>query len=184
MMQRREWNYREDKVDWGDGPWVKEPDKIQWEYKGMPCLIVRGPMGALCGYVGVGKQHPLYEQDGGDLSAHGGITFTSHCQQDDREHGVCHIPDPGEEDNLWWFGFDCAHYGDFIPKMDFDLKELRKLHPELQKSYDEVKAFAKKHRIEPLMSETYRDIAYVTKEVQRLANQLRKDSVRESPTTL
>lgn len=44
-----------DKSQWGEGPWTAEPDKRQWrdEATGLPCLIVRGPHGAFCGYVGV-----------------------------------------------------------------------------------------------------------------------------------
>lgn len=40
-------------IDKSDGEWKDEPDKIQWqdEATGFPCLIVRGPSGALCGYV-------------------------------------------------------------------------------------------------------------------------------------
>lgn len=51
-----------DKSAWGDGPWQSEPDKMQWrdETTGLVCLIVRGPLGALCGYVGVPEKHPAY----------------------------------------------------------------------------------------------------------------------------
>lgn len=28
---------------------------------------------------------------------------------------VCHVPEPGEPDSVWWFGFDCAHLGDRSP---------------------------------------------------------------------
>ena len=51
-----------DKADWGDGPWQGEPDKRQWQDKetGLPCLMVRGPSGSWCGYVGVGTTHPAH----------------------------------------------------------------------------------------------------------------------------
>lgn len=51
-----------DKSKWGDGPWHREPDKMQWqdEATGLPCLIVRNHGGAWCGYVGVNDGHPLY----------------------------------------------------------------------------------------------------------------------------
>lgn len=29
---------------------------------------------------------------------------------------VCHVAGDGEPDNVWWFGFDCAHSGDLSPK--------------------------------------------------------------------
>lgn len=30
-------------------------------------------------------------------------------------HSICHTPEPGEPDMMWWFGFDCAHSGDVSP---------------------------------------------------------------------
>lgn len=60
-MQTIEYRFR-DKSSWGDGPWQSEPDKKQWrdEATGLPCLIVRGPSGALCGYVGIAEGHPYF----------------------------------------------------------------------------------------------------------------------------
>lgn len=51
-----------DKSGWGEGPWQSEPDKMQWQHEAtrLPCLIVRGPMGALCGYVGISEAHPAH----------------------------------------------------------------------------------------------------------------------------
>lgn len=149
-MKTQEWHFT-DKAGWNAGPWVNEPDKRQWldEPSGLPCLIVRGPHGGLCGYVGVSTDHPfhglsysatasidkivagkllndrgvfdLYESDliAGELrieaiiSCHGGLTYADGCQHS--EHGICHVVDPGEPDDTWWFGFDCAHAGDFSP---------------------------------------------------------------------
>lgn len=184
-----------DKSGWGDGPWQSEPDKRQWrdEATGLPCLIVRGPSGALCGYVGVPATHPLHgkEYDAADVEVHGGLTFSDHCasmspdrwdgmrlrvpamQKEAARHphgdaarwlaewapllgdydawkqrmearSVCHLAAPGDADNVWWLGFDCAHAWDISP------------------------AFS--HRFEP--DQTYRDIDYVTAQVQSLAKQL------------
>jgi hypothetical protein len=60
-----------DKSEWLVGPWLDEPDKIQWPdaATGLPCLMVRGPLGSWCGYVGVAEAHPLYQID---YSAHKG----------------------------------------------------------------------------------------------------------------
>ena len=33
------------------GEWDNEPDKAHWVKHNLDCLIVRGPTGALCGYV-------------------------------------------------------------------------------------------------------------------------------------
>lgn len=53
---------REEKLLWGNGAWVDEPDKAQWrdEATGLPCLLVRNQLGALCGYVGVYPDHPYF----------------------------------------------------------------------------------------------------------------------------
>ncbi len=104
-----------DKTDWPDGPWLEEPDKIQWQDEAtkLPCLIVRNSHGVLCGYVGVPKGHPWYEQDYMDIGAnvHGGLTYADHC---DGER-ICHKVEPGEDDDVWWLGFDCNHLGDKCP---------------------------------------------------------------------
>lgn len=95
-----------DKSQWGHGPWLQEPDKVQWkdEETGLPCLIVRNRGGAWCGYVGVSEGHKFYgigysscvhgaacptPKDGeyhycehrpeSFLEAHGGITFADFC---------------------------------------------------------------------------------------------------------
>jgi hypothetical protein len=112
-----------DKSIWGDGPWQKEPDKVQWTDRasGLPCLAVRNAMsGHWCGYVGVSEAHSLFGVDYNDdriglLPVHGGVTFTNTCMEDSQETGVCHIPEPGETDKVWWLGFDCAHCDDFRP---------------------------------------------------------------------
>lgn len=123
-METIEYHFTEDKEDWGDGPWIKEPDKIQFpdERTGYPCLIVRGPMGGLCGYVGVNKNHPGFEMNYNDLpdgvECHGGVTFTDKCVRHGKEHGICHIPGDDETDDIWWFGFDCGHLDDYLPKME------------------------------------------------------------------
>lgn len=72
-----------DKSGWGNGAWVAEPDKKQWKdpTTGLPCLIVRNPVGALCGYVGVPNGHPAYGKDYDDVEVdvHGGLTFAHRC---------------------------------------------------------------------------------------------------------
>lgn len=78
----------EDKSDWGDGAWQREPDKMQWpdERTGMPCMMVRGPSGSWCGYVGVLPGHPAYGQPYQDIdvSVHGGLTFSDVCADTSR----------------------------------------------------------------------------------------------------
>lgn len=107
-----------DRTGWDAGPWDSEPDKIQFEAHGLPCLIVRHESGGhLCGYVGVGPDHPFYQKDYDTppVQVHGGLTYASLCVEDDKEHGICHVAQPGQPDPAWWFGFDCAHVWDMSP---------------------------------------------------------------------
>ncbi len=138
-----------DKSTWPQGPWQNEPDKRQWrdEATGLPCLIVRGPMGALCGYVGVPNGHLYYGIDENEVPAHvhGGLTFADKCRPNSEMNGICHVVEAGESDDVWWLGFDCAHSGDAMPKMTFEYS---------------------------LRQGTYRDFDYVTEEVKSLAAQL------------
>lgn len=168
-MKTREWRF-DDKVGWPDGPWKDEPDKIQFTDKatGLPCLIHRNYGGALCGYVGVTEGHPWFEKHydevmGGDwdeddfhqrVSVHGGLTFSSFCKETDEEtgQGICHVPDPGEPQRVWWLGFDCAHSGDLCPGYD---KKLPVYEPDLGRDY----------------YGSYKDVAYVKAEIVRLARQ-------------
>lgn len=68
-METKDYTYV-DKNKWPCGEWNEEPDKIQFEdpETKMPCLIVRGSSGALCGYVGVTEGHPLFGIDYGSCS--------------------------------------------------------------------------------------------------------------------
>jgi hypothetical protein len=118
-----------DKSTWGPGPWQDEPDKLQFEDPdtGLPCLIVRSPSGALCGYVGVTEGHPFYGVDYSDLPpidlpVRGGVTFSDFCQEGAEEHGICHRPSKGEPDRVWWLGFDFAHGGDCCPAMNAKIR--------------------------------------------------------------
>jgi hypothetical protein len=151
-----------DKTTWGDGPWQSEPDKKQWQdaETGLPCLIVRNTSvtGSLCGYVGVSKDHPAYEQHYdadpvSDVSVHGGLTFASGCSHGNPETGICHIPGDGEPDDVWWFGFDCAHAWDRAPAMDATLREIGSPNPHPE--------------------DVYRDWSYVEAEVADQAKQLK-----------
>jgi hypothetical protein len=149
-----------DKSEWGEGPWLHEPDKAQWvdEATGLDCLIVRQPeSGHLCGYVGVGPDHPWHGRDFNSeevsVRVHGGLTFSRACAESaDPAHGICHVAEPGRPEHVWWFGFDCAHSGDYSP---------------------DSARWAKR---DPIFSrhdgDTYRDRHYVEGEIRRLARQL------------
>lgn len=160
-MQRIE--YRNPTVDkltaFGPGPWVDEVDKVQWQddATGLPCLVKRNHMGAWCGYVGVSKGHPLFEDtDAGDqVDPHGGVTFTGFCQphgEGEEWDAICHVVDLGEDDRVWWIGFDCAHYADLVPFVHGTGEFGSKLPSPVEI--------------------TYRDLAYVTDQTVQLARDL------------
>ena len=138
-----------DKSEWPRGEWDNEPDKAHWidPDTGLDCLIVRGPMGALCGYVGVPKDHPCFgkDYDSVDVNAHGGLTFADFCDDESREcEGICHSEKYAANEVVWWLGFDCAHGWDVIPKSEWSF------------SWDAI----------------YRNFEYVVSEVTSLAHQL------------
>lgn len=152
-MEQSTWSTREesrfkDRIGWESGAWDDEPDRVEWRWLGPPrlaCLIVRGPSGALCGYVGVPPGHPYHGLDYQKcdvVDVHGGLTYADKCAESGH---ICHVARPGEADDVWWLGFDCAHYGDRKPN-----------HPPELRAYGEA----------------YRSIAYVRREVEQLAAQL------------
>lgn len=123
-----------DKSNWGDGPWLSEPDKVQWtdESTGLPCLAVRHKeSGHWCGYVGVSALHPLHGIDYdqahrmADISCHGGLTYSAGCSHGDEATSICHVPEPGQPDDVWWLGFDCNHHRDLAPAMEAKLPRFR-----------------------------------------------------------
>jgi hypothetical protein len=144
-------NWKVDKTGWREGPWLKEPDRLEWrdDATGLPCLIVRAEItGALCGYVGVPPGHPAHKNvltmPVEALEAHGGINYASKCSGP-----VCHLPAPGEADEVWWLGFDCAHAWDYSPGLDA----------------------MSGMRLPPGGLMQYRDVEYVRREITELARQ-------------
>jgi hypothetical protein len=172
-MRTLEWRTI-DKSTWGPGEWQDEPDKRQWqdEATGLPCLAVRHKRsGHWCGYVGVSDSHPWhgvpyngctqqppcgepYCDHEPSVEVHGGLTYSDRCQAtDDESVHICHLPEPGEPADVWWFGFDCHHAWDAAP------------------------GYAARYRDDPLLgardpSESYRTLEYVTGQCVALARQL------------
>lgn len=104
-----------DRSGWPPGPWDGEPDRWEARHAGFPVLAVRNELGNWCGYVGVPPGHPWRGGNNDDLDnvrVHGGITYASPCQG-----AICHVPAPGEPDDVLWIGFDCAHAYDLVPGM-------------------------------------------------------------------
>jgi hypothetical protein len=178
----------QDKSTWGDGPWQSEPDKAVWvdEATGLDCLIVRNHHGALCGYVGVAEGHPWFgrgyseclehgpdceaswEHDNtGEVNVHGGLTFSGPCaESEDPSVHICHQPQPGRPEKVWWFGFDCLHAWDISPVMELHEREY----------YEKAKAEGDTEGIrlwgQRDTDKVYRDVLYVEREVASLAKQL------------
>lgn len=167
-----------DKSEWGEGAWTREPDKVQWidGATGLDCLAVRQPrLGHWCGYVGVPPEHPFHGKDYGehdddwnytiDVEVHGGLTYASLCQEtDDESQGICHVAAPGRPENIWWFGFDCAHSGDLSPSMA--ARERAMGMSPISPSY-----------------ERYRPLSYVQNECMSLAGQLALTTRDSRPQT-
>lgn len=136
-------------VAFGPGPWEEEPGRVEWRHKGTPCLLRRNGFGAWCGYAAVPPGHPLHgkDYDTPEVDVHGGLTYASDCDVAGRV-GICHVPEPGEPGDVWWFGFDCAHAFDLAPSL------VRHEDSRLWKD------------------STYRTLDYAKAETERLAEQL------------
>lgn len=131
-----------------NAPWMGEPHREEFKHVGLDCLLNRNHMGAWCGYVAVKPGHPAYrvkymEELLNDVDVHGGLTYSDECQG-----AICHVPAPGDPDNVWWFGFDCGHCFDIVPFFSIDSR---------WPNFDDS---------------TYKDINYVRNETKRLAEQL------------
>jgi hypothetical protein len=139
-----------DKSAWGEGPWQGEPDRVDFEHAGLPCFTNRHPRyGFWCGYAGVAPGHPHYGKNYQQLEVevHGGLTYSAPCWP------ICHTPKPGEPDDVWWFGFDCGHAWDLSPG-----RRMGRCGLDAERDDPEWK--------------TYRDLAYVRRQTELLAEQL------------
>jgi hypothetical protein len=138
--------YKVDRTGWASGPWDAEPDRVDFRHAKLPCLLLRNNRGGnWCGYVGVPATHPDYGRhyNDVDVECHGGLTYADACDGS----RICHVPQPGEPDDAWWFGFDCHHAFDVAP--GFDAR------------YDYH-----------IPGQEYRTEAYARRETERLAEQL------------
>lgn len=101
---------------------------------GMFCRVVLTTMGHFCGYVGVEPGHPLfgmgYSEHVPELSemlqeamagtvGDRGILAIAFADKNNASmdlvfdvHGSVTFAGKMDEDQVWWIGFDCAHYGD------------------------------------------------------------------------
>jgi hypothetical protein len=176
-----------DRTEWpADDPrWSDEPDRAEWrdDATGLVCLARRGPGGQWCGYVAVPPGHPWHglgysdcttscgedwcdHSTGSLCDVHGGLTFAGPCMKDDPIQGVCHVPEPGEPADVWWFGFDCAHAWDYAPDREARMRTIPGLPT----------------RSDALSEDIYRPLEYVRGECTRLAATLGQQSAQiEAP---
>jgi hypothetical protein len=178
-----------------DRPWESEPDSLEFEAEGLPCAMIRNDIGVWCGYVGVDSNHPLFGlptnhplrlpaswfenrrgfQGAGVLDVfvfalsgaqldeacpislafevHGGVNYAN-------DHVPCHEPD-----ERWWFGFDCSHAGDRVPRLNVDMMIDQMIETMPEKVRDIMRNVCHPPTI-------YRDQSYVVSECQSLAAQL------------
>lgn len=78
--------------------------EAKWTTKsGLLAVVVIHPAGHRCGYVAVSAENKNYGKNYDDINVdvHGGLTYSNN----DKTY-------PTESNDLWWFGYDCAHLGD------------------------------------------------------------------------
>lgn len=159
--------------NWPSGPWDKESDKEAFIHAGLPCLLIRGPVGAWCGYVGILKNHPLHGINYGDRAPELTDAWKKRKEQPvgDNPSFALMLRMLGDNDNpspdvcfdvhggltfsnfmkgehpidTWWYGFDCSHAWDVAP---------------------EILSFTSR------ADGVYRDQSYVKHETKKLADQL------------
>ena len=145
--------YTHDKSKWPKGEWTDEPDKIMWstifnnyEYK---CIIQRGKFGTLCGYVIINENHKAFNCNRDSLDVHGSITWCGGSIYEDLPLLL----------QTKWFGFDCAHMMDFMP---FDpIRDLFNANRTANGNFPFTTS-----------GKTYKNIAFVTREIESLIKQL------------
>lgn len=92
-------------ISWRDlpGPWAGEPGDDAFEHRGFRCVARRNRgIGSWCGYVLVSPAQREVLRCPEDYDVHGGVTW---CQQTDALDGTAVA-----------IGFNCAHWGDLIPR--------------------------------------------------------------------
>lgn len=142
---------------WGHGPWVREPDEVEFDHEGIECRLIRScePVGKgkkeflygghWAGFVSVPKKHPAYDAPAIiTTKILGGI-----------KHDV-----PSGKDH--WVGIEANNPGDAIPSKEKKFKSwLGKLRPEYgDHAFDD-----------PI----YRDVDFMIEQVKLLAEQIKSE---------
>jgi hypothetical protein len=162
----------------------------EFEHCGYKCVVTFGSSGWRCGYVGIDKNNSLYEkeymdyldikkEDLPDKKVDGVFPLLISCLDEDERiridayfncHGGITYSDGGKdskypiESDLWWFGFDCAHYND---GKDLDLALER--FPHLEECIIRMMDIDSRFRVDGIN----RTEEYVVDNCKKLAEQLK-----------
>lgn len=173
----------------------------QFDYKGYQCVVVMQTTGHRCGYVGVSKEHPLYNKfyedyldikksDIGDREVSGVFPLFSAVLDDDERvridayfscHGGITFSDGGVcsdypiKSDLWWFGFDCGHYND-IP----DYQEAKRIFREADDIFQRLSNAEDLEKEHPNTIGQVRSLDFVVSECVKLAEQLSEFELNEN----
>lgn len=154
----------------GEGEWVDEPDEVVFTHCGFKCRVSRIGVNEtphedifsahLCGYIFVPKDHPWFGLDKEafwekDINVHGGVTDTY-----------------SYSDELWRVGFDCAHSGDYMPTLEIPLKS------EFMRQLDKI--IPVNSQLYRMCNPTYKNVAFVTEELRKLAEQAQDAKLNEA----
>jgi hypothetical protein len=151
----------------GDGEWIDEPDYVKFDYRGIECEILRNYVGALCGYVHVPEGHSWfgipYEEI--DCDIHGGLTLGEHViYPDDGKYGYLNDCKYG-----YLIAFDCSHATDISPEIEKHLSVASK-RDDRPKGFEKIMDMREHFKI--WNKPTYKNIAYVKAEIERLVDQM------------
>lgn len=139
-------DYKIDKSSWPDGPWKDEPDRVEFVYRDIECLIKRGILGQLNGYAILPKD--LVSDSDDIYDVHGGITF-------DEKIGDTRM-----------IGFDCAHSDDIVPEI---LSNKLKFHKNINERF-KLSTEMYRNQLEKISS--YKDINFVKNEIEKMVDQV------------
>lgn len=122
-MREREFTYI-DKSKYAIGAWTNEPDKIIGidEFSKLPYMVIRANyFGFLYGYVGVDSTHPFYGKKVSEIECY--VTAHDLTTTLSASYSTLLLPkeeflekiELDDENELWWIGFDCGHFGETCP---------------------------------------------------------------------
>lgn len=133
------------------GRWLSEPDYCKWYRGDLVCVALRDmTLGIWKGFVGVDKSHPFFGQSVEEILKTPPMLDAFVAVYG----GICtagHLPDKYEEDakKLWWIGVETSHGGDLFP--------LLKIEPGSDMDI-------------MLSGQTYKDLAFIRRETNKLAS--------------